>query len=432
MFTAARPLRSPETTFSPAQQLGSHVQWPAAPPSTRLRVSVIIPAKDEAENLPTTLAALAAQTDLHGQPLDFASYEVLVLANNCHDRTATVVRNFAQQHPYLALYVAEVQFSALDAHVGQARRLLMDEACRRLERSAGSAGIIASTDADTRVSPTWLAAIQSEIQAGNDAVGGRIFPERTISGSSLVRRTHLRDATYRVLRAHLEALIDPDPADPWPRHHQHYGASLALTVAAYRQVGGLPVVPFLEDEALWQALRRHDLRLRHSPGVQVTTSARYAGRVAVGLSWQLREWAQMMRQQREPLVESGAALVAEWTARRKLRQLWENNRMQVLPRPLPSCIRMAAMLSVPAGALTKQIASASTFGVLWEWVQTHRASWRRGRLTTLPLAVAELRLLIAQYQLAEAEAKGSAPVPARWALAPSQQVQAILRGAMAV
>ncbi|UOQ66849.1 glycosyltransferase [Hymenobacter volaticus] len=411
------------------------VLWPASPPNAQLRISVIVPAKDEAENLPATLAALATQTDLQDQPLDSASYEILVLANNCHDQTANVVRTFAQHHPALALHVAEIQLPPTDAHVGHARRLLMDEACRRLEDTIGAGGIIASTDADTRVTPTWLAAIQKEVKAGADAVGGRIFPERTVRNSCLVRRTHLRDATYRLLRAHLESLIDPDPADQWPRHHQHYGASLAITVAAYRQVGGLPVVPFLEDEALCQALRRSDLRLRHSPAVQVLTSARHEGRVAVGLSWQLREWARMSHQQREPLVESGAALVAEWTVRRKLRQLWQQTRQQPRQQAIPSCVRLAALLSVPAGPLTQQIAYSSTFGLLWEWVQTHRAIWRRGQLTTLPLALAELRGLIAQEKKKETDSYAESmptSTSTRWLLAPGHQIQPVLRGSVAM
>ncbi|MBO0357750.1 glycosyltransferase [Hymenobacter sp. BT186] len=402
-----------------------------AAPHPGVLVSVIIPAKDEATNLPATLAALAAQTNLAGQPLDPVTYEILVLANNCKDRTAAVVRKFAQQHPSLALYVAEVKLPPAEAHVGQARRLLMDEACRRLESVAGATGIIASTDADTRVAPTWLAATLMEIQAGADAVGGRIFPEQTNAQKGPVRRTHLHDAAYRLLRARLEALLDPEPADPCPRHHQHFGASLALTVAAYQQVGGLPVVPFLEDEALWQALRRHDLRLRHSPAVRVSTSARYAGRVAVGLSWQLREWARMTRQQREPLVESGVALAAEWTARRKLRQLWAQARQQ--PRQQwPLCVRLAAVLSVPASPLARQITSAPTFGLLWEWVLKHRAVWRRGRVTTLSVAVKELRQLIAQQEQLEAEAASNVPLPSTQPLSASQQIQAVLRRPMAV
>lgn len=395
------------TPYPSAHHLSIASAWVAAhiwqhlpAPASALTISVIIPAKDEAAQLPATLAALAAQTTLTGQPLPSESYEILVLANNCHDQTAAVVRAFARSHPALRLYVAETTLAPAEAHVGRARRLLMDEACRRLELAVGPRGIIASTDADTRVAPTWLAATLAEFAAGADAVGGRIFPEPVpVQEGGLVRRTHLRDAQYRLLRSHLEALLDPDPADPWPRHHQHFGASLALTVAAYRQVGGLPVVPYLEDEALWQALRRHDLQLRHSSKVCVSTSGRHQGRVAVGLSWQLREWASLLQQQREPLVESGASLVAEWQARRQLRQVWQQARQQVALRPRCS-VQLAASLSVPVGALVRELAQAETFGLLWEWVMQHRARWRRQRFMPLPLAVAELRQLVAQHAAA--------------------------------
>jgi len=47
------------------------------------------------------------------------------------------------------------------------------------------------------------------------------------------------------LLAELEGWLDPDPADPLPRHHQHFGASLAVTVDAYRRAGGLPSMPGL-------------------------------------------------------------------------------------------------------------------------------------------------------------------------------------------
>ena len=187
--------------------------------------------------------------------------------------------------PLLALHVAELWLPTAQAHVGRARGLLMDAACARLEAVDQPAGIIASTDADTRVAPTWLAGIQAEIALGADAVGGRILTEATRPELLPLRRNQARDAAYRQLCARLEDLLDPTPADPWPRHHQHFGASLALTARAYCQVGGLPEVRFLEDEALCQALRRHDLTVRHSPRVQVLTSARQQGRVEVGLSW---------------------------------------------------------------------------------------------------------------------------------------------------
>ena len=161
-------------------------------------------------------------------------------------------------------------------------------------------------------------------------------------------------------------------------------------------------MPFLEDEALYQALRRHDLQLRHSPLVRVSTSARYEGRVAVGLSWQLREWASLAKQQREPLVESGAGLVAEWETRQQLRHLWSQVQEGSRQQRLPLCLQLAAALSVPAPALSRQLAVASSFGALWEWVQQHRARWRRQRLVPLPKAIAELRQLVSRHETARA------------------------------
>jgi hypothetical protein len=363
-------------------------QLPA--PRPELLVSVIIPAKDEVLNLPATLAALAAQTTLAGQLLPPGSFEVIVLANNCTDATAEVVRQQARRFPQLTLHVAELCLPAAKAHVGRARRLLMDEACARLEQVGRPAGIIASTDADTLVAPTWLAAIQAEVLAGADAVGGRILTN--ITGRTLLplRRIQVRDAAYRQLCARLEDLIDPAPMDPWPRHHQHFGASLALTARAYRRVGGLPNVRFLEDEALCQALRRHDLGLRHSPRVQVLTSARRQGRVEVGLSWQLREWLHMSREQREPRVADPAQLAALWQLRHQLRTYWAS-------RPGEPSGMVAAQLGLPAEVLWARVHRAATFGRLWDWLA------KKGHLPAiavmpLSLAIRELPRLIRQHE----------------------------------
>lgn len=380
------------------------------PPYLELRYCVVIPAKDEAENLPATLAALAAQVDVAGQPLPLRSYEVIVLANNCRDATARVVRQAARTYPHLVLHVAERTLLPAEAHVGKARRLLMDEAARRLRAVARPGGIIASTDADTRVAPTWLASIAAEVAAGADAVGGRILTlaDATTNHTCPVRRCHLRDAAYRLLAARLEHQLDPAPADPWPRHHQHFGASLALTVAAYEQVGGLPVVPYLEDEALYQALCRHDLRVRHSPAVRVMTSGRQEGRVAVGLSWQLRQWALLSKQLQEPLVASGCQLLALWQARRQLRSLWQTATVRAWA-PASTVVTTAATtaqtakaLGVSVRALVRQLPHAATFGALWEWVvaeQAARQQWHE-RWPAVPLsqALAELRTLVREQE----------------------------------
>ena len=373
-----------------------HRQLP--PPHAGLRVSVVVPAKNEAASLPATLAALAAQTDLHGQPLPRSSYEVIVLANNCSDATASVVRRQAGRYPHLALHVAALYLPKAQAHVGRARGLLMDAACDRLQLVCGPAGIIASTDADTCVVPTWVASIQAEVVAGAEAVGGRILTEIDAPALLPLRRIRNRDTAYHLMCARLEDFIDPNPADPWPRHHQHFGASLAITVRAYCKVGGLPAVRFLEDEALSQALLRHDLAVRHSPQVQVLTSARHQGRVEVGLSWQLCEWLRMSRQQREPHVDSPAHLAALWQVRRQLRDSWAT-------RPTRRLKDLATGLGLPAATLLARIQAAATFGELWgEVLPIARAT----KVPSIPLsqALRALPLLIKHHQQ-QSEVMGS-------------------------
>ena len=381
-----------------------HVQLP--PPRAELRLSVIIPAKNEAAALPATLASLAAQTDLCGRPLPAGSYEVLVLANNCTDATAAVVRQQARRFPQLVLHTAQVRLPAAQAHVGRARRLLMDAACARLEQVGHPAGIIASTDADTRVAPTWLAATEAEIAAGADAVGGRILTEINERALLPLRRIQLRDAAYRQLCARLEDLLDPAPADPWPRHHQHFGASLALTTRAYRRVGGLPEVRFLEDEALCQALRRHDLALRHSPGVQVLTSARRQGRVEVGLSWQLGEWLNMSRQQREPHVDNPVQLAALWRVRPLLRAQWA-------ARPVHPCRVLAGRRGLPPAALLARVQLAATVGGLWEWVLKNSPA---ATVAPLPLSRALLALPMLIRQCRARPVGSLEEMPASWVM----------------
>lgn len=293
-------------------------------PDPSLEACVVIPVRDEAAHLARTLAALAAQVELAGRPFDRRRFEIVILANNCRDASAAVARRFAQRHPGLRLHVVERQLPDADAHVGTARRLLMDEAARRLSAVGRPAGIIACTDGDSRVDPTWLAATIAEIANGADAVGGRILLDRDDTGPSIneTRRYHLRDTAYRMLAAELTSLIDPEPADPWPRHHQHFGASLAVTADWYRRAGGLPRVECLEDVAFYERLRRIDAAFRHSPFVRVRTSARKAGRVALGLSTQLDEWAAMANENRPLLVDDAPLIESRAAKTRALRQLW--------------------------------------------------------------------------------------------------------------
>lgn len=376
---------------------------------------MIIPVRNEARRLPATLRALAAQVGFGGAPFDPRRYEVIVLANNCTDASADAVRRFAARQPHLAIYVVEARFPRHVSHVGHARACLMNEACERLARTAGDGGVIASTDGDTQVAPDWLAATLAEVAAGAEAVGGRIVTGDDSALPPALMRLARRDETYQRLRVRLEHALDPDQADPWPRHHQHFGASLAVTVRAYRRVGGLPPEPFLEDEALYQALRRHDLNVRHSDRVSVVTSSRRAGRVAVGLSWQLREWAARAAANEDARVADPARWADTIVLRRRLRRCWQvaRNRAKHVPsaRHDGTVERIADKLGVPASWLGREAMKHATFGALWHAVEMRcRRAARRPQHVELGMseAIASLRAMLARAQRVSASRKDRA------------------------
>ena len=282
---------------------------------------LIVPVRNEAHALAATLASVATQRTLHGAPFDLSRLEVLVLANNCTDDSAAVARACGRAHPGLTVHVEEVQLPPAQAHIGHVRALLMDAACDRLACTAQGAYVV-STDGDTVAHPHWLACTLQAFEAGADVVGGRILLDPQVPLDLATLRHHRCDTAHRLAQSRLEALIDPDPADPWPRHHQHFGASLALRSRAYRQVGGIPAVRYLEDVALVDACRLADLRVRHCPLVRVWTSPRRVGRVEVGLSWQLQQWAQHAQDDMPMRVENPDGFVARVQRRRRLREAW--------------------------------------------------------------------------------------------------------------
>ena len=235
------------------------------PPHADCLAFVVIPARNEERGLPATLDALRHQVDLHGQPLAHATFEVLLLLNNCTDGSAAVAAAYAGRHPGFQLILLEESFPPEQAHVGTARRMLLDLACARCEQTGGLA--LLSTDADTIVAPDWLARNLQALAAGAEVVGGviHLFEKDYAALEPGVRAAYDHDREYQSLVARLESLLDPDEADPWPRHLEHFGASLACTPAVYRRSGGLPAVKPLEDVAFIQALRRVGARIRHAP-----------------------------------------------------------------------------------------------------------------------------------------------------------------------
>ncbi|MFP3591504.1 hypothetical protein [Chryseobacterium sp. SIMBA_038] len=103
----------------------------------------------------------------------------------------------------------------------------------------------------------------------------------------LTRLLHLKDEKYQLLVAELEGKIIDSDFDPFPRHHQHFNGSFAITSESYAKSGGVPIVEHLEDCAFFEQLQALDTKIRHSFDVKVYTSARCVGRAQIGLSYQL-------------------------------------------------------------------------------------------------------------------------------------------------
>lgn len=333
------------------------------PPHPDLRVSVIIPAKDEAATLIATLDALRLQRQLGCAFLSASSYEVLLLLNNCTDDSLAVAKQYQAQYPAFLLRIAAIQLPPKLANVGTARRMLMDAANQRFRQVNQANGIIASTDADTVADSRWLAHILVEIGRGCDMVGGRIL---TPPNRQAVRLNYLRDSTYRMLIARLEDQLDPLLHDPWPRHFQHFGANMAITCAAYEQIGGLPSVAHLEDEALYRALLRTDCRVRKSPLVRVVTSDRITGRAEIGFSEQLRYWEGLNRGQHRQVVEPANAVYYRIGSRYQLRQIWQNRAEGISDTALTG---VANTLLLDVRWLCDQVMQTAYFGQLWERVE---------------------------------------------------------------
>lgn len=278
---------------------------------------VAVPARNEEERLPRLLSALNQQTIAH-RP---GALDVVVVLNNTRDGSMRVLQEAALRCPRLRLHGVEVAFPAGLAHVGSARRLAMDMALARIGRRPD--GVILTTDADAAPAPDWVANNLAAIARGAAVVGGHIVgdeEEEAALGPGFVARARLYDGWY-TLCDRLAAAIDPLPHDPWPRHHDHTGASLAIRADVYRAVGGLPVLPFREDLGLVARVRAAGHRLAHPLDVKVTVSARLKGRATGGMADCIAGWMADETSGAPILVEDPDALEARLVRRRGIRDL---------------------------------------------------------------------------------------------------------------
>jgi hypothetical protein len=307
---------------------------------------VAIPVCNEASNIQRCLMALNDQT--YRGP-----YEVLLLLNNCTDNTAEVVSSALGSISF-RLHIIECSLPFEQANAGCARSLAMSHAARLTD------GVLLTTDADSYVSQTWLAANLDSIARGADAVAGRaeIDPMDAARLPARLLDDEARVVLFTTLLDRIDWLLDPDPADPWPRHIQHSGASIAVTSECYRRAGGVPSIPLGEDRAFFDGLRRIDAAVRHAPEVVVTVSGRLAGRAKGGMA------DTMLRRLYHPdpwlddAAEAAVDRLHRATTRAVARQAWAAHENGVLLSGL------AALLQLPEDLVYATLRQ-DTFGMAW-------------------------------------------------------------------
>jgi hypothetical protein len=262
-------------------------------------------------------------------------------------------------------------------------------------------GLILTTDADGQVGRRWIAANLASVRAGADLVAGFVRADRIEHAQlpvEVVRRGRL-ESRYEWLLAELQTWLDAEAHDPWPRHRMASGASLAVTLAAYRRVGGLPPIATGEDRALAEQLTLVDGRIRHSLDAQVVVSCRLNGRAQGGMAATIRQRALDPELACDPALEPAARLVCRARWRAELRRLHGEGRL------LPSA-GWATMLQLSPVAAAEAIA-LEHFGAVWAAIE--RAS---PTLAYRPLAPRQLpgQIVLAERLLRELR-RGLLPEP---------------------
>ncbi len=237
-------------------------------------VIACIPAKDEVETLEACLLALETSL-LAAAPRAGA---IVLLVNNSDDGSAALARALASSIG-VPLVICEAAFDEPIANVGYARRYVLECAARL----AAPGAVLLSSDADTAVEPGWAAALSNAARSGRGLVYGPVLTADGLEGlASGALRIALAESALRKAHAALWRAFAPN-------HPQTVGlgvgaANMAMTVATYRAVGGLPPLPLDEDRALAALMIAQGYPVTCCEAARIVTSIRLTGRVTGGMA----------------------------------------------------------------------------------------------------------------------------------------------------
>ena len=331
-------------------------------------VVVCVPARDEAERLVATLNSVAASLDAVSE-----AAAIVVAVNNSTDATFGLARRWGEQHGR-AMLVCDVRFADAIADAGHARRLALDAGALLAEPGA----VLLSTDADTRVEPSWAPRMTGAVRAGADLVVGRIDTDE-VEFAALPQAVQEAEAAERQLLARQDAMwsrLVPDALQAMGLRAG--GANLAVSNDAYARIGGAPTPAFGEDRALVAAMLRHDRPVAVERSRTIRTSCRLEARASYGLSGMLKS----RLGEPDPLCDEVllpahvfALRALAWRHLREARRTWRVREM------IAGVEALGAALSVPPVSL---FPTARTHGRDWERLLARLEPPSRLRVSDVP------------------------------------------------
>jgi len=217
-----------------------------------MKITVILCTFNRCELLANALESLARSVVPAG-----VDWDVLVVDNNSTDRTADVIKSFCKQYPTRFSYLFEPlagKSNALNAGIRESR-----------------CDVLAFTDDDVVVEPTWLQNVTRAVDGTYAGVGGRILPEQTFSPPDWI------PSDDRHALAPL-AVFDPAIA-VGPMDQPPYGANMAYDRRVFEKYGGFRTdlgpqagsknPQKSEDSEFGQRLLALGERLRYEPSAVV-------------------------------------------------------------------------------------------------------------------------------------------------------------------
>ncbi len=120
-------------------------------------------------------------------------------------------------------------------------------------------GVLLTTDADAVAAPDWIERNCKAIASGAEVVCGRVVlhPSEAALIPAHLQADDALECRLIELLDRIADRLDPDPADPLPRHTEAAGASLAVTPAAFRRVGGIPALAVRRGPRIRPRARPH-------------------------------------------------------------------------------------------------------------------------------------------------------------------------------